>query len=157
MRCIELIVFFVVLLVADIPLAPLLAAEAPYSACFEAAGRRYGISPKLLRCIAEIESGMNPAAVHRNQNGSYDYGIMQINSQWEKIIGRQRWMSLGEPCYNIHVGAWILADCIRRHGYSWEAVGCYNATDGEKRRVYARKVMRTLLDAANAKTESKGN
>ncbi|MFC0022236.1 transglycosylase SLT domain-containing protein [Neisseria gonorrhoeae] len=31
------------------------------------------------------------------------------------------------PCTNVHIGAWILANSYRQHGKSWEAVGAYNA------------------------------
>ena len=55
--------------------------------CFEEAARAYGISPMLLRSIAGVESGMNPAAVHRNSNGSMDFGLMQVNSSWLKPLG----------------------------------------------------------------------
>jgi len=55
--------------------------------CFEEAGNEYGVSPLLLWGIARHESGMNPAAVGRNGNGTYDYGLMQINSRWAKVLG----------------------------------------------------------------------
>ncbi len=44
------------------------------------------IFSELLRSIAEAESGLNPAAINRNSNGTYDFGVMQINSSWEKIL-----------------------------------------------------------------------
>jgi len=108
--------------------------------CFEEAAHQYNISPEILYAIANVESNFDPGAVNWNKNGSYDYGVMQINSRWYKILGTDAWSRLGDPCYNVHVGAWILAGCMKRYGYTWEAVGCYNAKSKNKRTIYAYKV-----------------
>jgi soluble lytic murein transglycosylase-like protein len=113
--------------------------------CFEEAGELYGISPLLLRAIAEVESGFNPYAINWNLN-SYDYGLMQINSSWASVIGLSKWLMLGDPCFNVKTGAWILRQCILRYGYSWEAIGCYNAGSPRKRLDYIDKVYMKLLE-----------
>ena len=113
--------------------------------CFEEAGELYGISPLLLQAIAEVESGFNPEAINWNL-GSYDYGLMQINSSWARVIGLSNWLRLGDPCVNVKTGAWVLRQCMERYGYSWEAVGCYNARSPEKRFDYIKKVYRKLLE-----------
>jgi len=46
----------------------------------------------------------------------------------------------------VKVGAWVLRQCIGRYGYSWEAVGCYNARSQEKRLSYINRVYRKLLE-----------
>lgn len=112
--------------------------------CFEEAGAMYGISPTLLYAIAKIESNFNPKAINKNSNGSYDYGVMQINSSHYRTLGHEVWMSLSDPCTNVKVGAWVLAQCIRKHGQTWEAVGCYNAISKEKRKKYAWKVYQAI-------------
>ena len=116
--------------------------------CFEEAGEKYGVSPQLLWAIAKTESCFNPRAINYNQNGSFDYGIMQVNSSWYRELGRERWMRLGDACYNVQVGAWILSRCVQRYGYTWAAVGCYNAFSKDKRAVYANRVYRNLQVAA---------
>jgi soluble lytic murein transglycosylase-like protein len=93
--------------------------------CFERAGKIYGISPKLIKAIAWQESAFDPAAIHHNHNGSFDYGVMQINSWWYETLGSERWQALSEPCFNVMVGTWILQDCIDRHGYTWDCLSCY--------------------------------
>ena len=112
------------------------------ASCFEQAGARYGIAPSLLKAISLVESSSNPAARNRNRDGSEDIGHMQINSRWMGVlafygIGRAQ---LLDPCINTHVGAWILAQNIRRLGYGWEAVGAYNARSPEKRAAYASRI-----------------
>src|SRR3990172_10475224 len=47
-----------------------------YNACFEQAAKRYRVPAQILRSISSIESGGNPAAFHRNANGSWDVGHM---------------------------------------------------------------------------------
>ena len=114
--------------------------------CFEQAGARYGIAPVLLEAISTVESGGNPQARNLNRDGSEDLGHMQINSRWLGIlssygIDRQK---LLDPCLNTHVGAWILAQNIRQHGYGWEAVGAYNARSPAKRNAYSHRVAARL-------------
>ena len=125
--------------------------------CFAEAGSQYNISPQLLWSIAKVESNFQPQVVNWNRNGSYDYGVMQINSAWRSKLGEERWNMLGDPCMNVKVGAWVLAQCIARHGYNWKAVGCYNAASRYKGDVYARKVHSVLAryfntNKNNAKT-----
>ena len=93
--------------------------------CFERAGTLYGISPRLLEAIARVESNMDPRALNRNRDGSYDYGLMQVNSRWQAVLGG-RWKYLGDACYNVIIGAWILRRCVNRYGYGWDAVSCYH-------------------------------
>lgn len=121
----------------------LLAANAS-AFCFEEAGSLYGINPLILRAIAKVESNFNPAALHRNTNGTYDYGLMQINSSWAPVLGKERWNLLGDACYNTMTGSWILATCMNKYGYTWKAIGCYNSQTPDKRDRYAQTVFRQL-------------
>lgn len=114
------------------------------SVCIERASLFYGINPLVLWGIAKIESGFNPMALNKNNNGTYDIGLMQINSSWFPRLGVQDMSFLWDPCYNIHVGAWILRNCINRHGNSWEAVGCYNTKSKYKKVKYAWRVYNAI-------------
>lgn len=113
--------------------------------CFDEASDAYGVSAVVLWAIAKGESGFRTDAINRNTDGSYDFGVMQINSSWRKQLGEKLWNSLGDPCTNIKVGAWIYSDCVRRYGNTWEAIGCYNAKNPHKRVRYARKVYKELV------------
>jgi soluble lytic murein transglycosylase-like protein len=127
-------------------------AALPAQACWDDAAQRYQVSSALLYAIARTESDLNPQALGRNGNGSRDIGLMQINSSWLPTlathgIGERE---LFEPCTNIHVGAWILAGNVSRLGYTWDAVGAYNAASPALRRAYIEKVRRHLPAAIPA-------
>jgi soluble lytic murein transglycosylase-like protein len=115
-------------------------------ACWEEAAERYGMNPHLLYAIAKTESNLNPSAINRNKNGSYDIGLMQINSRWLPTLRKYgiEESQLWDACVNIQVGAWVLAQNMQRMGNSWEAVGAYNARTPELRVRYAQKVYRNL-------------
>ncbi|MFA0108470.1 twitching motility protein PilT [Vibrio breoganii] len=99
--------------------------------CFEEAGRVFDVNPKLLKAIAFTESAMNPSAFNdKNRNGTADYGLMQINSTWFERLeakGISRDVVINDPCTNVFVGAWILAQNFETSGETWLSVGAYNA------------------------------
>jgi soluble lytic murein transglycosylase-like protein len=121
-------------------------------ACWEDAAARYGVNPSVLYAIAKTESGLNPLATNRNKNGSYDIGLMQINSSWLPVLRKYGVLEqqLFDPCTSIHVGAWILAQNMQKLGNSWEAVGAYNARTPELRAKYAQKVERNIAARVRA-------
>jgi soluble lytic murein transglycosylase-like protein len=104
--------------------------------CWERAGQSFGISPELLYAIAQQESDLNPQASNYNNNGSNDIGLMQINSMHLprlKEMGIDEKQLRQDSCLSIIIGASILSDMMKRYGYSWEAVGAYNAGMGANR------------------------
>jgi len=127
-------------------------AALPAQACWDDAAQRYQVSSALLYAIARTESGLNPQAVGRNGNGSRDIGLMQINSAWLPTLAAHgiNERDLFEPCTSIEVGAWILAGNVARLGYTWDAVGAYNARHPARRAAYARRVRAALIRSAPA-------
>lgn len=119
-------------------------ARADMEACVRQAARRYQVDERLIHAIIQVESSGNPSASNRNANGSEDIGVMQINSSWLPVLGRYgiKRRHLDDPCTNVHVGAWVLAGNIARYGYTWRAVGAYNARSHVKREKYVAQVWR---------------
>jgi len=112
---------------------------------FREAADRYKIDPLLLVAIAKTESSINPYLINKaNRNKSIDVGVMQINScHFRELKGYMGDLNrLYDPRLNIHVGAWVLSQCIQRFGMSWQAVDCYNkgAKKAHRNSRYVRKV-----------------
>ena len=117
---------------------------------FVEAGKKYGIDPQLLWAIAKTESQLNPNALNQNnKNGSYDIGIMQINS----IHLNELWTKYGiseddlyNPRLNIHIGAKILKDCLNKHNNNLiNGITCYNGRI--ENNPYGEKVLDNLMQA----------
>lgn len=112
--------------------APKKMTVAPHANCFDLAASTYRVDSALLSAIAMAESSMRPRANnfdHKQRTGTYDIGLMQINSGWLPALKRFNIseQALYDPCTNISVGAWILRRLIDKNGETWNSVGAYNA------------------------------
>ncbi|TKC78000.1 lytic transglycosylase domain-containing protein [Trinickia terrae] len=110
--------------------------------CFAEAAVYQHVSPVVLRAIAWQESHGNANAVHRNTNGSIDYGMMQINSIHLPVLARYGVSSndLMNPCASIFVAAWHLHKMMVKYGNTWAAVGAYHSETPAERDRYARSI-----------------
>jgi len=116
-----------------------------YEGYFQKAGSHYNIPPLLLKNIAAIESAGNPNAIRLNDNGSKDYGLMQINSiHFRKL---SQWgineHNILNPQINIFVGSWLLSEHIKERGFNLQAIGNYHS----KTQVYKERWLRRLTVA----------
>jgi soluble lytic murein transglycosylase-like protein len=126
------------------------AISANASACWDAAAQKYGVPSSLLYAIAKTESNLDQSVIGKNKNGTYDIGIMQINSMWLptlKKFGISEKTLRENICVNIEVGAWILRKNIDKYGYDWNAIGAYNSSTPAKRDLYAWHVYKHLPGA----------
>lgn len=116
------IIFLIILFFAN-----LLFAQQNY---FIQAGEKFGINPQLLWVIAYKESRLRPNIISKpNKNGTYDIGIMQINSIHLPRLKKQYGIDekdLLKPKINIFIGAKILRICLDKHGLTENGITCYN-------------------------------
>lgn len=129
------------------------------SDCFEITGKEYNIDPLILKAIAWNESkNKNGIKSKINKNGTYDIGIMQINSSHLDLLSKFNISEddlLNDACINISVAGYILASNIKSRGNTWDAVGAYNAgyfntpNAVELRRQYAMKIYKTYTKLKN--------
>ncbi len=106
--------------------------------CLETIAQRYQFDPLLLQAIIKVESGGRPDALNHNHDGSWDIGLMQINSRW--WAGRIAPQRLFEPCTNMEWGASILELARLRVGARWQAVGQYHGGSVHEQMRYMRTV-----------------
>lgn len=136
-----------ILCMAGLLSCTLLANISQYDVYFKRAGTHYNIPPVLLQNIAYIESSGNPNAIRHNDNGSNDYGLMQINS-----IHFPRLSAWGinkdnilDPEINIFVGSWLLSEHIKKRGFNWNSIGSYHS----KTKIHQAKWLKKLTMALN--------
>lgn len=107
----------------------------PYLRCMLLAASVYHLPPRVLPAIHDVERGA-PGLVHKDANGSEDFGPMQVNSIWLARIALRAGMTkaatrhrlIDDPCFNIAAAAFILRhDLDRDDGDLLAAIGDYHS------------------------------
>ncbi|QBQ96230.1 lytic transglycosylase domain-containing protein [Paraburkholderia pallida] len=133
-------------IVAALTLAAVCASAPARADCFDEAARYQKVNPLILRAIAWQESHNTPDALHRNANGSVDYGVMQINSVHLPTLAQYGISSstLMQPCKNVYIAAWHLRQKMNKYGNTWAAVGAYHSETPALRDQYAQQIAAIL-------------
>jgi soluble lytic murein transglycosylase-like protein len=143
--------------------------DIPFEECFFEAGSRYSIEPSLLMALAHTESRFNADALNKRSESDWDIGVMQIWSNWLPKLEKYNIQKadLLDPCININIGAWILAQNFASHGMNLLALGAYNAGFSDKneavRTAYVEKVIpklhhyRNIINARRSNARNQRN
>jgi len=110
--------------------------------CITQAAIQYKIPTTIIVSVLKTENGKIGTA-NKNKNGTIDYGPMQINSIWLKKIKKFGYSAHDlqyNPCINVNVGTWILAQKIAKHKAVWLGVGDYHSHSYYKNLKYRYKV-----------------
>lgn len=113
--------------------APANAKTEPTKSCpqYEPALRRHGLPVKQFTYIMWRESRCNPLAVSsQNSNGTYDYGGLQVNSDWKTVTARV----CSRP-YRQTKKSLLNLDCnlkVSRYLYENGGLGHWRVTSGTK-------------------------
>ncbi len=117
---------------------------APFAACMALAAAFNHLPPKALPQIQAAEGGRNGTA-HMNPNGSVDYGVMQINSQWVPALAKSTgWTETAvrvhlmyDACFNINAAGAILREDLREaHGDLRRALAFYHSHNPSLNQTY---------------------
>ncbi|EPK2489091.1 lytic transglycosylase domain-containing protein, partial [Acinetobacter baumannii] len=99
-----------------------------YAVCWDEAASMYGTDPILLKAIGWKESRGHVGAVGSLlKDGNRALGLMQINTIHLPALRKQGITrnDLFDPCTSQKIASWVLADCLKKFGEVWRAVGCY--------------------------------
>ena len=92
--------------------------------------------------VAAVESDFKP---QRRQAASSPAGVMQVICRWhpDKCRGRD----LSQPEIGAEVGAWVLRECVDKHGGNYRrALVCYGGSNAYARRVLNTRLPRGVLE-----------
>lgn len=103
---------------------------------YERFGKQYGISPKLLKAIAKVESGEQPGIV--GDDGE-SIGLFQIQPKWHAQRLKEG-ESLLDPEVNTRVACEILTELMDKYATLDEVLTAYNCGHDTGDRRYANRV-----------------
>jgi len=112
--------------------------------CINEAAMQYFVPARMIVAVLQIEGGKVGQA-NKNRNGTFDYGPMQVNSIWLKKIKKYGYTAYDlqyNPCVNVKVGTWILAQEIADSRVLWRGVGDYHSHTYLKNLKYSSKIRR---------------
>ena len=109
------------------PPAPIFSTE--NEKCIVPAAQYHGVNYFVLRAILKVESGLNPNAVGRNNNGTVDVGMGQMNSMHFRDLAKFGIEPghLRDPCISTYVAAWHLKKNLIASGNTWEGIARYHS------------------------------
>ena len=97
--------------------------------CINHAAIVYHVPATVILSVIKQESGRNGQAVH-NKNGTFDYGVMQINTIWLSKLANYGYTKEDlqyNACKNVEAGTWILAQGLAKGKTTWQGIGNYNS------------------------------
>lgn len=97
--------------------------------CILPAAQYHRVNQYILRAILKVESNLNPNAVGKNDNGTLDVGIGQMNTIHFKELRKHGVTpdDLRDACVGTYVAAWHLSKAIARHGNTWYGIATYHS------------------------------
>lgn len=120
--------------------------------CWDYVGQKFNVDPWLLFSIAQTESTFRNGLKSRNSNGSYDLGLMQINTihlpHFSKH-GLNEEALRYDACRNVISAGSLLRQSINKYGYNIDGIGGYHSNTPHLRRAYGRRVIENYNHLVN--------
>lgn len=120
--------------------------------CSIQAANHYHIPAVVLLAVAEQEGG-KPGQKVRNSNGTFDYGVMQINTVSLadlRRFGINEHHVLANGCYPYYLAAWRIAGHLQNDlGDIWQRAANYHSRTPTYNRLYRSKLIRRAVKIAS--------
>jgi hypothetical protein len=122
------------------------------AACVLLAANTYQVPEGVMLGIMDVEGGMIGQEAGPRFNGTYDLGIMQVNTLWLPTLAQtwnvdartaRSWVR-DNACVNVHVAAWILRQKMRDTGSLWGGIAAYHSETPTIGAAYANKVIAAM-------------
>lgn len=125
---------------------PTLQASLPSVTCVARASQHYKIPVPVTLALMKTEGG-KPGSFVRNTNGTYDMGVMQVNTLWipeySKRFGITRnafvMRAVLDGCFSVFLGLDILRAQVDREGSIEKGVAAYHSRTPDKAARYMRR------------------
>jgi hypothetical protein len=120
--------------------------------CSIQAAQHYHIPALVMLAVVEQEGG-KPGECVRNDNGTYDYGSMQINTAFLdelKAYGIREKHVLAKGCYPYELAAWRLAGHLRNdQGDLWQRAANYHSRTPYYNQIYRNRLQQRAASIAH--------
>lgn len=121
--------------------------------------KEYNVPYDLALGVIKVESNFNPSSIHKNSNGSRDYGLFQINTINYKWLSEELGITdFLNPYQNIDAGVYMLSQLIQKYDDDHIVLMSYNMGERATKNLvnrgiyssrYSRKVIETKEELKN--------
>ena len=89
--------------------------------------KEYNVPYDLALGVIKVESNFNPSLIHKNSNGSRDYGLFQINTINHKWLSEELGITdFLNPYQNIDAGVYMLSQLLKKYNNEHIVLMSYN-------------------------------
>jgi len=103
--------------------------------------KEYNVPYDLALGVIKVESNFNPSLIHKNSNGSRDYGLFQINTinhQWlSEELGITDFLN---PYQNIDAGVYMLSQLLKKYDDEHIVLMSYNMGERAAKNLVSRGI-----------------
>ena len=121
--------------------------------------KEYNVPYDLALGVIKVESNFNPSSIHKNSNGSRDYGLFQINTINHKWLSEELGITdFLNPYQNIDAGVYMLSQLLKKYDDEHIVLMSYNMGERVAKNLvnrgiyssrYSRKVIETKEELKN--------